>query len=118
MGDLFWATQYIEKHVIKIKQQKSFENHSGNFLIVGYKTKKIRIVNKFSTIQLQGPASMPGHMPGGPPNTNTPGSGGPNRRTNANKSKDMIGPKIGKLEYEKFLWKKLGHIIKYSLDKP
>lgn len=46
---------------------------------------------------------MPGHMPSGPPNTNQPGSGGPNRRTHANKSKDMIGPKIG--EFQKFLKK-------------
>jgi hypothetical protein len=97
MGDLFLAPRYIEKHVIKIKQQKSFENNSGNFLIVGFKTNsKIQVVNKFLNIQLQGPATMPGHTSGGPPNTNTPGSGGPNRRTNANKSKDMIGPKIGK----------------------
>jgi hypothetical protein len=33
-------------------------------------------------------------MPGS--NSNMPGSGGPNRRMNASKSKDMIGPKIGK----------------------
>lgn len=41
---------------------------------------------------------MPQGMHGGPHNSNIPGSGGPNRRMNANKSNkaDIIGPKIGK----------------------